>query len=85
MTADNDNPAPLPQPLDLDAHGYYDLPLCLADLRLLLGQDIAAIEATTLEGAVVRLPFPLSGLKVLGHLIAAALAEQRDETEVPLS
>jgi hypothetical protein len=74
----NDNAAPPAKPIDLDAPGPYELPLCFGDFKLLLGEDIAAIEATTLEGAVVRLPFARDGLEVLGRLVAVALT---DDTE----
>jgi hypothetical protein len=86
--ASNDKPAPEPIPVDLDAPGTYELPLCLADLKLFLGEDIAAIQATTLERAVIRLPFAKDGLNVLGDLIAVARVEEHlspDRPKGPLS
>ena len=65
--------------LELSGDGPFLLPLCGHEVNVAMGEAIALVQFTTIEGQRVDVPLPVKALPDL----ALAVAEAIRETEAP--
>jgi hypothetical protein len=69
--------------LELVGDGPFLLPLCAPEVKVAVGELIAVVQFTTMQGQRVDVPLPAAALPDLALAVAEAIRADTDPHETP--